>query len=83
MLANLAAGALFLAALLVGHSDYTAGSLGGGPFALTLIGLTCLTLGGWLGGTIVFVYGMRVLGIADVPALEAVKPEPNEEKRAA
>ena len=83
MLANLAAGGLFLAALLVGHSDYTAGSLGGGPLALTLIGFTCLTLGGWLGGTIVFVYGMRVLGIAEVPALEAVKPSPNEQKRAA
>ena len=83
MAANLVAGALFLAALLVGHGDYTAGSLGAGPFALTVVGFTMLTLGGWLGGTIVFVYGMRVLGIAEVPALEAVKPEPNEQKRAA
>lgn len=80
--ANLAAGGLFLAALLVGHADYTAGSLGGGPLALTLVGFTMLTLGGWLGGTVVFVYGMRVLGLAEVPALEAVKPEPDEHKRA-
>jgi uncharacterized membrane protein len=83
MLANLAAGGLFLAALLVGHSDYTAGSLGGGPLALTLVGFTMLTLGGWLGGTIVFVYGMRVLGLEAAPALEAVKPQPDEQKRAA
>lgn len=83
MVAMVAAAVLFLAALLVGHSDYTAGSLGGAPFALTLIGFAVLTLGGWLGGTIVFVYGMRVLGIAEVPALEAVKPQPNEQKRAA
>lgn len=83
MIANLAAGGLFLAALLVGHADYTAGALGGGPLALTLLGFTCLTLGGWLGGTIVFVYAMRVLGLDGVPALEAVKPEPSEHKRAA
>jgi uncharacterized membrane protein len=83
MAAMLVASGLFLAALLVGHGDYTAGSLGGGPLALTLAGFVTLTLGGWLGGTIVFVYGMRVLGI-ETPALEAVKPiEPEEEKQAA
>ena len=83
MAANMVAAGLFLAALLVGHADYTAGSLGGGPLALTLIGFATLTLGGWLGGTIVFVYGMRVLGI-EAPALDAVKPaEPEEAERAA
>jgi hypothetical protein len=30
-----------------------------------LAGFCMLTLGGWLGGTVVFVYGMRVLGVAD------------------
>ena len=29
---------------------------------LTVIGFALLTLGGWLGGAIVFVHGMRVLG---------------------
>jgi uncharacterized membrane protein len=83
MAAMLVASGLFLAALLVGHGDYTAGSLGGGPLTLTLAGFVTLTLGGWLGGTIVFVYGMRALGI-EAPALEAVKPvEPEEEKQAA
>jgi hypothetical protein len=42
---------------------------------LTLAGFAVLTLGGWLGGTIVFVHGMRVLGRLDAPAREAVKPE--------
>jgi uncharacterized membrane protein len=42
---------------------------------LTLVGVAVLTLGGWLGGTLVFVHGMRVLGLADAPALEAAKPE--------
>jgi uncharacterized membrane protein len=83
MLAMVTASVLFLIALLVGHSDYTAGSLGGGPFALTIVGFAVLTLGGWLGGTIVFVYGMRVLSLQDAPAVEAVKPEPDESQRAA
>jgi hypothetical protein len=82
MLANVAGAAFFLIALLVGKGDYDAGALGGGPLALTLVGFAMLTLGGWLGGTIVFVYGMRVLGL-EVPALEAVKPvEPDERKAA-
>src|SRR5438105_5814223 len=70
LLAMVTAAVLFLAALLVGHGDYTAGSLGAGPLALTLIGFATLTLGGWLGGSIVFVYGMRVLSLPEAPALE-------------
>jgi len=82
MIAMLVASGLFLAALLVGHADYTAGSLGAGPLALTLAGFVTLTLCGWLGGTIVFVYGMRVLGVK-APALEAIKPVEPEERQAA
>jgi len=83
MVAMLVASAFFLAALLVGHGDYTSGSLGGGPLALTLVGFATLMLGGWLGGTVVFVYGMRVLGLAQAPPLEAVKPvEPDEQQAA-
>jgi uncharacterized membrane protein len=84
LLAMVAASGLFLAALLVGHGDYAAGKLGGGPLALTLVAFALLTLGGWLGGTVVFVYGMRVLGLGEAPALEAVKPvEPDESRKAA
>ena len=59
--AMLAATGAFLAAALVGHGDYLAGTVGGVSFALTLVGFALLTVGGWLGGTVVFVYGMRVL----------------------
>jgi len=64
----------FLVALLLGHHCYVDGSIGGGPLALTLIGFVLLTIGGWLGGTIVFVYGMRVLGRPDEPAASAISP---------
>lgn len=74
MVAMVAAAGLFLAALLAGRADYSAGALGAGPLAITLVGLGVLTLGGWLGGTIVFVYGMRVLGLEKAPALAAVVP---------
>jgi uncharacterized membrane protein len=84
MAAMVCAAALFLVALLVGKSDYDAGALGAGPLTVTLVAFAVLTCGGWLGGTIVFVHGMRVLGLVDAPALEAIKPgEPDESKRAA
>src|SRR6186713_381516 len=57
----------FLVALLTGHDDFKAGDLSTLPFLLTVIGFCCLTLGGWLGGSIVFVHGMRVLGLEDEP----------------
>jgi uncharacterized membrane protein len=82
LLAMVSATVFFLIALLVGHGDYVHGSLGGGPLALTLIGFVLLTVGGWLGGTVVFVYGMRVLGKQDEPAKSAVSLlGPNDEER--
>jgi len=57
----LAASGAFLAAALVGHACYTSGTVGAGAFVLTVIGFALLTLGGWLGGAIVFVHGMRVI----------------------
>jgi hypothetical protein len=50
---------------------------------LTVIGFGLLTLGGWLGGAIVFVYGMRVLKLKDEPAGRAVSPVPHAEKEQA
>jgi uncharacterized membrane protein len=35
---------------------------------LTLIGFALLTLGGWLGGSIVFVHGMHVVKLKGEPA---------------
>jgi hypothetical protein len=39
-------------------------------------------LGGWLGGTVVFVHGMRVLSLVDEPALRAATPGQTEKERA-
>ena len=83
MVAMLSATVFFLIALLVGKDDFDAGDITTGPFVLTLIGFGLLTLGGWLGGTIVYVYGMRVLNLVDEPAARAVSPVPKPEKEAA
>ena len=80
MASMLTATVFFLIAALVGHSGYTHGAVDAGPFALTLVGFVFLTLGGWLGGAIVFVYGMRVLNLPDEPPARAVAPAPHPEK---
>jgi uncharacterized membrane protein len=46
---------------LFGHDAFMSGNLDAGDLILTLVGFGLLTLGGWLGGAIVFTYGMRVL----------------------
>jgi uncharacterized membrane protein len=50
----------FLLAAVFGHGSYTGHHVSTGPFLLTLVGFVLLTTGGWLGGSIVFRYGMRV-----------------------
>jgi uncharacterized membrane protein len=70
----------FLIAAIVGHDPYTAGNVTTGPFVLTLIGFVALTAGGWLGGAITYVHGMRVLSLTDEPAARAAAPVPHEEK---
>jgi uncharacterized membrane protein len=77
--AMLAATGVFLAAALVGHHGYTQGTVSGGAFALTLVGFVLLTTGGWFGGAVVFVHGMRVLNLVSEPFREAVAPTPPEE----
>ena len=67
----------------VGHPDYVNGSVGGGSLVLTLIAFGLLTLGGWLGGAIVFTHGMRVLKLVDEPTSRAVSPLPKPEKEKA
>jgi uncharacterized membrane protein len=82
-IANLAAGAVFLIALLVGHKNFKTGDVTTGPFVLTVIGFALLTLGGWLGGAVVYVHGMRVLNLLREPASRAASPLPKPEKEAA
>jgi uncharacterized membrane protein len=55
---------LFVVALIQGHSGYKVGNVDALPAALTFAGFALLTLGGWLGGSLVFRYGMRVLASA-------------------
>ena len=50
----------FALAATFGHSCYIGREISVGPFLLTLAGFVLLTCGGWLGGSIVFRYGMRV-----------------------
>jgi uncharacterized membrane protein len=83
MLAMLTATVFFLLAAIVGHGGYVDGEVTSGSLILTLVGFGSLTLGGWLGGTVVFVHGMRVLNLVEEPATRAVTPVPHAEKEAA
>jgi len=83
MLAMVSATVLFALAAIFGHAGYTHGDVSAGAFVLTLIGFGLLTLGGWLGGAIVFVHGMRVLSLVDEPAGRAAAPIPHPEKEMA
>jgi hypothetical protein len=80
-------GCALLAATVTGPGNSVDGAESPGPLALALLGFAFLTLGGWLGGTIVFVYGMPVLSRPEEPALRAASPsreEPSgEDSRAA
>jgi uncharacterized membrane protein len=81
--AMVSATVFFGLAAIVGHSSFKRGDVSAGPFVLTLVGFGLLTLGGWLGGTVVFVHGMRVLNLVQEPAERAVSPVPKPEKEAA
>jgi len=63
-----------------GHGSYVDGEVSGGALVLSLIGYGILALGGWLGGTVVFVHGMRVLNLVEEPASRAASPVPHEEE---
>jgi len=81
--AMVSATVFFGLAALLGHDSFKRGDVSAGPFVLTIVGFGLLTLGGWLGGTIVFVHGMRVLNLVREPAERAVSPVPKPEKEAA
>jgi uncharacterized membrane protein len=83
LLAMVSATVFFGLAAIFGHAGWKDGDVTAGPFALTAVGLALLTLGGWLGGSIVFVHGMRVLNLLDEPPERAVAPVPHPEKEQA
>ena len=73
----------FAIAAIVGHGAYTHANVSSGAYVLTLIGFGFLTLGGWLGGAVVYVHGMRVLSLVKEPSERAVSPVPHKEKEMA
>jgi uncharacterized membrane protein len=80
---NATASVFFVLAIIFGHGHYRHGLVGTGPFILTVVGWLCLTVGGWLGGTITFVHGMRVLNLQTEPAARASAPVAYPEKEKA
>jgi hypothetical protein len=65
---------------IFGHACYLDSEVSIGPFVLTIIGFATLMVGGWLGGAITYLYGMRVLNLVDEPASHAAAPIPTPEK---
>jgi uncharacterized membrane protein len=82
-LAMVTATIFFALAAIFGHDGYTRADVTTGSYILTLIGFGSLTLGGWLGGAVVFVHGMRVLSLVQEPATRAASPVPHPEKEMA
>jgi uncharacterized membrane protein len=73
----------FALAAITGKDEFDTGNVDAAGFLLTAVGFGLLTLGGWLGGTIVFVHGMRVLNLVDEPARRASAPVATPEKEEA
>jgi hypothetical protein len=74
---------LFLLAAVFGHAGYVEREVTTSGLVLTLAGFGLLTLGGWLGGTVVFVHGMRVLNLVEEPSHRAVASIASAEKKRA
>ena len=83
MIAMLLAAAAFLVAIGNGYTEGSDGVITDSALILTLIAFGLLTIGGWLGGAVVFNYGMRVLNLVEEPASRAVSPVPHPEEEAA
>jgi uncharacterized membrane protein len=83
MIAMLTATVFYVIAVIIGHEKYTDSAVSSGAYVLALIGFVAMTAGGWLGGSIVYVHGMRVLNLVGEPSARAVSPTPKPEKEAA
>ena len=83
LLSMVTATVFFGLAAIFGHTAYTHANVSAGSYVLTVIGFGFLTLGGWLGGAVVFVHGMRVLNLVEEPTERAVAPVPHPEKEMA
>jgi len=83
LLSMVTATVFFALAAIFGHGAYTHANVSAGAYTLTVIGFGFMTLGGWLGGAVVYVHGMRVLSLVHEPAKRAVAPVPHPEKEMA
>jgi uncharacterized membrane protein len=83
MASMLSATVFFALAAIFGHDDFKSGNVQATSLILTLVGFGLLTLGGWLGGAVVYVHGMRVLQLVREPTERAVAPVPHKEKEMA
>jgi uncharacterized membrane protein len=83
MASMITATVFFGLAALTGHDDFKSGNVTASGFILTAIGFGLMTLGGWLGGAIVYVHGMRVLSLVKEPTERAISPTPKTEKEMA
>ena len=83
LLSMVTATVFFLLAAIFGHGGYVDHTVTTGSLVLTLIGFGLLSLGGWLGGSVVYVHGMRVLKLVNEPSHRAIAPAPTPEKELA
>jgi uncharacterized membrane protein len=74
LVAMLLATALFAITFLVHLDGYRDDEVGTAAWVLGLAAEGVLTLGGWIGGSLVFVYGVRVLKRGDVTTGDALVP---------
>jgi uncharacterized membrane protein len=82
MIVNLVGAAVFLAAAIGGKASFDEGNVLPPAYVLTMIGFGILAVGGWIGGAITYVHGMRVLELVDEPAGRAVAPYTPEKEEA-
>jgi uncharacterized membrane protein len=83
MLSMVTATVFFALAAIFGHGAYTDANVSTGAYVSTLLGFGFLTLGGWLGGAVVYVHGMRVLSLVKEPTERSIAPVPHPEKEMA
>jgi uncharacterized membrane protein len=74
MACMLAATALFVVSAWLQYRGYEHAYVRNAALVTTLAGFILMAAGGWLGGAIVYVHGMRVLSLPDTPTRQAVSP---------
>ena len=75
--AMLTAVTLFAVAAWLQHRGYQRGEVTTGGLVFSVLGFVALTTGGWLGGAVVFVHGVRVLAAGEPVADNSGQPAGN------